>query len=39
VQNYYAFQAVKDGNNVTVKQLGTPLTDHHDVYAAQCKAK
>jgi len=39
VQNYYAFQAVKDGGNVTVKQLGTPLTDHHDVYAAQCKAK
>ncbi len=39
VQNYYAFQAVKDGNNVSVKQLGTPLTDHHDVYAAQCKAK
>jgi branched-chain amino acid transport system substrate-binding protein len=39
VQNYYAFQAVKDGSNVTVKQLGTPLTDHHDVYAAQCKAK
>jgi branched-chain amino acid transport system substrate-binding protein len=39
VQNYYAFQAVKDGNNVTVKQLSTPLTDHHDVYAAQCKAK
>ena len=39
VQNYYAFQTVKDGSNITVKQLSTPLTEHHDVYAAQCKAK
>lgn len=39
VQNYYAFQTVKDGGNVTVKQLGTPLQDHQDVYVAQCKPR
>lgn len=39
VQNYYAFQTVKDGANITVKQLGTPLPDHQDPYVAQCKAK
>ena len=39
IQNYYAFQTIKDGNNITVKQLGTPLANHPDVYAEQCKAK
>ncbi len=39
VQNYYAFQTVKDGDKFTVKLLGTPLTQHADVYAVQCKAK
>lgn len=39
VQNYYAFQTVKDGGNVTVKQLGTPLQEHQDVYVAQCKPR
>ncbi|MCM2339753.1 ABC transporter substrate-binding protein [Rhodoferax sp.] len=39
VQNYYAFQTVKEGSAVTVKQLGTPLPDHQDSYVAQCKAK
>jgi len=39
VQNYYAFQTVKDGANITVKQLGTPLPEHQDPYVAQCKAK
>lgn len=39
VQNYYAFQTVKEGNDVTVKQIGTPLADHQDVYVSQCKAK
>jgi branched-chain amino acid transport system substrate-binding protein len=39
VQNYYAFQTVKDGGNVTVKQLSTPLQDHQDVYVAQCKPR
>jgi branched-chain amino acid transport system substrate-binding protein len=36
VQNYYAFQAVGSGNNVSVKLLGTPLANHGDVYAAKC---
>jgi branched-chain amino acid transport system substrate-binding protein len=39
VQNYYAFQAVKEGGNVTVKQLGTPLQAHQDAYVAQCKPR
>ncbi len=39
VQNYYAFQTVKEGAVVTVKQLGTPLPDHQDPYVAQCKVK
>ena len=39
VQNYYAFQTVKEGSAVTVKQLGTPLADHQDAYVALCKAK
>ena len=39
VQNYYAFQTVKDGGNMTVKQLGTPLQEHQDVYVAQCKPR
>lgn len=39
IQNYYAFQTVKDGANITVKQLGTPLPDHQDPYVSQCKVK
>lgn len=39
VQNYYAFQTVKEGSVITVKQLGTPLPDHQDSYVALCKAK
>lgn len=39
VQNYYAFQTVKDGGRVTVKQVGTPLPEHQDAYAAQCKQR
>lgn len=39
VQNYYAFQTIKEGSAVTVKQLGTPLPDHQDSYVALCKAK
>jgi len=39
VQNYYAFQTVKEGSDVTVKLLSTPLPDHQDVYVALCKAK
>jgi len=39
VQNYYAFQTVKEGGEVTVKLLSTPLPDHQDAYVALCKAK
>lgn len=39
IQNYYAFQAVKEGNKVTVKHIGTPLTDYQDSYASQCKQR
>lgn len=39
VQNYYAFETVKTGNSLGVKQLATPLTEHQDIYAAQCKQK
>jgi branched-chain amino acid transport system substrate-binding protein len=39
VQNYYAFQTVKEGSEVTVKLLSTPLPDHQDAYVALCKAK
>lgn len=36
IQNYYAFQVVSDGDRITAKQVGTPLPEHHDAYAAQC---
>lgn len=39
VQNYYAFESIKVGNTVGVKQLATPLTEHQDIYASQCKQK
>ena len=39
VQNYYAFQIVKEGASITVKQLSTPLAQHPDVYATLCRAK
>ncbi|MCX7257358.1 MAG: ABC transporter substrate-binding protein [Polaromonas sp.] len=39
VQNYYAFQTVKDGGAVTVKLLSTPLPEHQDSYVALCKVK
>lgn len=39
IQNYYAFQAVKDGDKFTVKQLATPLVEHQDSYVAQCKQR
>jgi branched-chain amino acid transport system substrate-binding protein len=37
VQNYYAFQVVKEGGVPVVKQIGTPLTQHRDAYAALCR--
>lgn len=37
IQNYYAFQVVKEGGAPVVKQVATPLTGHRDAYAAQCR--
>jgi len=39
VQNYYAFEAVKTGGKLAIKQVGTPLKDHVDAYGAQCPLK
>lgn len=39
VQNYYAFETVRTGGAVGVQQLATPLANHQDIYAAQCKLK
>jgi branched-chain amino acid transport system substrate-binding protein len=39
VQNYYAFEAVKDAGKVVVKQVATPLTAHVDAYHHQCPLK
>ncbi len=39
VQNYYAFQTVKDGGRITAKQIGTPLPEHQDAYASLCKQR
>lgn len=39
VQNYYAFETVKEGGKVAVKQIGTPLSQHVDAYSAQCALK
>lgn len=39
VQNYYAFEAVKNAGKLVVKQIGTPLKEHADTYAAQCPLK
>ena len=39
VQNYYAFQTVKEGSEITVKLLGTSLHEHQDSYVSLCKAK
>jgi branched-chain amino acid transport system substrate-binding protein len=36
VQNYYAFETVRDGGKVATKLVGTPLSAHADPYAAQC---
>jgi branched-chain amino acid transport system substrate-binding protein len=39
VQNYYAFEAVKQGGKVAVAHVATPLKDHTDAYHAQCALK
>jgi branched-chain amino acid transport system substrate-binding protein len=37
LQNYYAFEMVEQGNNVSFRQIAQVLTDHQDAYAADCK--
>lgn len=39
IQNYYAFEAVKDGGKLAIKQVATPLKEHSDAYHAQCALK
>ncbi|CAN7563298.1 ABC transporter substrate-binding protein [Acidovorax sp. LjRoot129] len=39
IQNYYAFEAVKEQGKVVIKQVGTPLPLHADAYQAQCAMK
>jgi branched-chain amino acid transport system substrate-binding protein len=39
VQNYYAFEAVKEGGKLAIKQVATPLKEHVDVYHTQCALK
>lgn len=39
VQNYYAFEAVKQGGKVSIAHVGTPLKDHADAYHGQCPLK
>jgi len=39
VQNLYAYQVVKEGGVVGLKQLATVLTDHQDAYVSQCAMK
>jgi branched-chain amino acid transport system substrate-binding protein len=39
VQNYYAFEAVKQGGKLAITQVATPLKNHADAYHAQCPLK
>ncbi|MCA1326858.1 ABC transporter substrate-binding protein [Herbaspirillum sp. alder98] len=39
IQNYYAFEIVKEGGQVKGKLVATPLTDHKDAYVASCPLK
>ena len=39
VQNYYAFEAVKEGGKLAIKQIATPLKEHLDAYHTQCGMK
>lgn len=36
VQDYYAFETLRDGSKQVTKLIGTPLKAHSDSYAAQC---
>lgn len=37
IQNYYAFETLRDGGKLVTRQIGTPLEMHTDSYAVQCK--
>ena len=39
IQNYYAFQATKVGDQIEMKQLGIPLAEHKDAYYTACQGK
>lgn len=39
IQNYYAFQIVKDGSKAIAKQIGTPLASHPDAFHDKCPLK
>ncbi|SNT38147.1 amino acid/amide ABC transporter substrate-binding protein, HAAT family [Noviherbaspirillum humi] len=39
IQNYYAFEVVKEGGKPAVKLAGTPLQNHSDAYHAKCQLK
>lgn len=39
VQDYHAFQVVKAGSEVSMKQIATPLQSHQDPYSLQCPLK
>jgi branched-chain amino acid transport system substrate-binding protein len=39
VQNYYAFEAVKEGGKLSIAHVGTPLKNHVDAYHGQCPLK
>jgi branched-chain amino acid transport system substrate-binding protein len=39
IENYYAFEIVKDGGQYKGKLIATPLTDHKDAYYGACPLK
>jgi branched-chain amino acid transport system substrate-binding protein len=39
VQNYYAFEAAREGGKLAVKHVATPLKNHVDAYSTQCPLK
>lgn len=39
IQNYYAFQIVKDGSKTFAKQIATPLALHPDAFHDKCALK
>jgi branched-chain amino acid transport system substrate-binding protein len=39
VQNFYVFQAAKNGDRVEMKQVATALTAHKDSYAKDCSLR